>query len=254
MTAPHTVVVVPCYNEAERLRINEFVEHARSTGTRFLFVDDGSTDATAAIVASRIDGETCQLLRLEANAGKAEAVRHGLTTALTQNAQIVGYLDADLATPLDELERLREELIHDADVQVALAARVALLGRSIERRRSRHYLGRVFAAAASTMLRLPVYDTQCGLKLFRPSAGLAEALATPFRSRWAFDVELIGRVLLATEPISPAQIVEYPLQRWRDVPGSTLGLGDQVATAVDLVRITLELRSLRREAMARQPG
>ena len=61
-------------------------------------------------------------------------------------------------------------------------------------RRARHYVGRLFATASSLILDMTVYDTQCGAKVLRAGPALRAALATPFHSRWAFDVELLGRL------------------------------------------------------------
>ena len=95
---------------------------------------------------------------------------------------------------------------------------MALLGHRIERSWARHYLGRLFATASSQVLGLPVYDTQCGAKVFRDGPALRAALATPFTSRWAFDVELLGRLGTGAD----RRFLEVPLERWHDVGGSKL--------------------------------
>jgi len=95
-------------------------------------------------------------------------------------ARLVGFLDADLATPAEEMLRLVSTL-RSSRAQAAFAARVALLGTTIERHATRHYLGRVFATAASLILDLRVYDTQCGAKAFHATPLLAAALEEPFQ-------------------------------------------------------------------------
>ena len=93
--------------------------------------------------------------------------------------------------------------MNEGTTDVILASRVSLLGRRIVRSTRRHYLGRIFATLASRILRVAVYDTQCGAKLFRCAPALAAALRDPFLSRWVFDVELLGR-LLTGAPDAPA--------------------------------------------------
>jgi dolichyl-phosphate beta-glucosyltransferase len=244
------VWVVPCHDEETRLDTDAFV---RLVDARLdidvLFVDDGSEDGTGTVLeglAQKRPGRL-QVLSLPINQGKAEAVRQGLRHALATRPRYVGYLDADLATPIDEMCRL-SDLLGGRDVDVVLGTRLSMLGRHIERDHVRHYLGRVFASAASLTLRLRVYDTQCGAKVFRATPALEAALDAPFLSRWAFDVELLGR-LLAGGPKVPAvpveRIVEEPLLTWRDVPGSKLSLAAMAGAPVDLVRIALDLGNRR---------
>jgi len=136
-------------------------------------------------------------------------------------------------------------------VQVVLGSRVARMGAEILRHPMRHYLGRVFATAASLVLGAVVYDTQCGAKCFRDSPALRSALGRPFLSRWAFDVELLGRLLTGEPGVAPldaSAFVEVPLLRWRDVAGSKLRARAMVGAVIDLVRIR---RDLRRRARAR---
>jgi glycosyltransferase involved in cell wall biosynthesis len=230
---PKTIVVVPCYNEEGRLDVDAFVDFARSGETSLVFVDDGSRDGTKHVLARLAAAAPASIfvLALEQNRGKAEAVRAGMREALSRGADITGYLDADLATPLDELRRM-QELLAASGCSVVLASRVRMLGSRIERKPVRHYLGRVFATFASMALHLPVYDTQCGAKLFRNTPSLTAALAEPFESRWAFDVELLSRLRLA-----PEEMMEMPLRVWRDVGGSRVTLGAALRMGTDLAKI-----------------
>jgi dolichyl-phosphate beta-glucosyltransferase len=239
------VLVVPCYNEERRLDSNAFVAFARSGRATLLFIDDGSTDGTAAVLQAIQEAvpERVRIVRLAENRGKAEAVRQGLQRGLESGARIVGYADADLSTPFSDLARLLD-VTEGGTASVVLGSRVALLGASIERNPFRHYIGRVFATAASLTLDLPVYDTQCGAKCFRASAALRAAVDEPFLSIWAFDVELIGRLLVGTAgnpPLSVADLIEIPLRRWRDVGKSKVSTWGMAQAVIDLLRIRRDL-------------
>jgi len=245
MTVFPARIVVPCFNEAGRLDADAF---RRFDGPgSFLFVDDGSTDGTGAVLSGLVesDPDRFAMLQLERNAGKAEAVRQGVRRAADEGAAVIGYLDADLATPLDELGRLLDELERD-DARVAvLGSRVRLLGRRIERGLGRHYAGRVFATLASLAVDLPLYDTQCGAKVFRADARVLEAFAEPFLASWAFDVEVIARLaqrLRADGAAVDEAIIEVPLQQWFDVPGSKVRLRHGLRAIVDLLRIRRRYR------------
>ncbi len=240
------MVVVPCYNEAERLRTEAFVsflESPHSRATQLLFVNDGSRDATLSILQalrSRFP-DRIRVLDKQPNGGKAEAVRHGMLHAIDSGAcEITGFWDADLATPLAQIPDLTEVLLRDAHLTMVFGARVRLLGRNIHRQPVRHYLGRCFATTASVLLRLPIYDTQCGAKLFRATPELREVLAAPFQSRWIFDVELLARFMARYRGDPSAvrnRIYEFPLPEWTDVAGSKVSPLDFFKAFGELFRI-----------------
>lgn len=236
------VLVVPAYNEARRFDEAAFSTFlAADVSHHICFVDDGSTDDTLARLEAlrSLTPDRIDVLRLGANRGKAEAVRSGLMHAAATGAAYIGFADADLAAPLSELAALRAELEAHPDAWAALGSRVKLLGRRIERSAARHYVGRVFATFASLALRLPVYDTQCGLKLFRNNVPVTQAIAAPFVSRWIFDVELIARLAdLADGGADAAErIREVPLRTWCDRGDSHVGVTDFFRAPFELWRI-----------------
>lgn len=242
------VVVVPCYNEEARLRPQGFAALLADQEVTILFVNDGSTDRTL-VCLKAFQGDhpgRIEVVDLPVNGGKAEAARQGMLRALELGAEITGYLDADLATSAEEYYRMLAILQQlPPEISVLLGARVRLLGRDIQRSPARHVLGRIFATAASFVLGLPVYDTQCGAKVFRRTPSLLQALATPFSSRWIFDVELIGRLVRGRRDapaIQVSSIQEEPLLAWKDVKGSKLGPMAMLRAAVDLMRIRKQLR------------
>ncbi|NLX95175.1 MAG: glycosyltransferase [Rhodopirellula sp.] len=231
MSAEACVIVVPCYNEAARLDVDAFTAFARHDSTcRFVFVDDGSRDATAEVLSRLCETapDRFRMMAMGKNCGKAEAVRQGVLSAMDRSARFVGYWDADLATPLDAIASLRQVLEERPEVRIVLGSRVRLLGRRIERRAARHYMGRLFATAASLVLNLPVYDTQCGAKVFRVTEETRQLFSEPFGASWAFDVELLARYLAVHgRPAAESPwfgLYEVPLDRWQDVAGSKLSL------------------------------
>ena len=200
-------MVVPCHNEADRLDAEAFERFcAAHPRIGFVFVDDGSSDGTRQ-VHERLEAAAPRQVTALHHAprrGKGETVRAGMLAAFAREAPLVGFLDADLSTPLDALDDFLALLRVRPDVEFVLGSRVMLMGRDIRRRSVRHYAGRVFATAASLALDLPVYDTQCGAKVLRAGAETARLFAEPFRSPWIFDVELIARYLeLPVEPGAP---------------------------------------------------
>lgn len=235
---PTICLILPCFNEASRLKMSAFV--SGPPGVTFLFVDDGSTDGTAALIRAH-ESDTIRLLTLPRNVGKAEAVRQGMLHAqrngFLNHTDWVGYWDPDLATPLSELENfVAYGATFSGSLDGILGSRIYKLGSRIERSFKRHLFGRIFATIAVTSLDLKCYDSQCGAKLFRPYL-VDQAFGRPFVSRWIFDVEVLSR-------LRSSALVEYPLRQWCDVPGSKITVR-KVATrvAVDLFRICRDYRT-----------
>ena len=240
---PGTIIVVPCYNEAERLDPGAFLQFAAERDwLHFLFVDDGSRDGSRDLFANmeRECPAQVQTLSFAENQGKAEAVRRGLLSAVDARPNLVGFWDADLATPLGEIDGFVSRFDADADLEMLLGSRVHLLGTDIVRNPARHYLGRVAATLVSVSLGLAVYDTQCGAKLFRVNETLRSILAEPFLTRWVFDVEILARwlQLRAAERGRVARFIrEVPVASWHDVSGSRIKLRDFARVPLDLWRV-----------------
>lgn len=224
-------IVVPCYYEELRLESRYFLTAlAKDQSLSFLFVNDGSIDGTLAILeAMQVEMPTqVEVMNLVRNSGKAEAVRRGMLQVLAGSFDFVGYWDADLATPLDAIENICHVFAGN-DKDLVFGSRVLLLGRKIERRIVRHYLGRMFATFTSLLIGISIYDTQCGAKIFRNTPWLKQVFSKPFKVTWTFDVEILARIPIVTG-VSPTDAssrwAEYPLDRWVDVGGSKVALLD----------------------------
>ncbi|MFT4571104.1 MAG: dolichyl-phosphate beta-glucosyltransferase [Hyphomicrobiaceae bacterium] len=237
---PKATIVVPCYNEAQRLDGPAFCEFAAEfSDVQFLMVNDGSTDGTAHVL-ERLETEargSVAILSLSENSGKAEAVRQGILVALAQGPDFVGFWDADLSTPLAEVPGFLQRFDEDPGCVAVLGSRVARLGAKIDRKLTRHYLGRLFATSASLVLGMDVYDTQCGAKMFRAEPRLQEVFAKPFVSRWVFDVEVVARLVQSYGKDVASRIYEQPLAAWKDVEGSKLSWTQGVRAFADLIAI-----------------
>ncbi len=248
-TAYGICLVVPCYNEALRIDSSAFEKFLREqNGVSLIFVDDGSSDNTLAVleeITSKFEGSAC-VLPLPANGGKAEAVRQGMLFALNRfEPEMIGFWDADLATPLQPVEQFVCILREQPELEMIFGARVQLLGRHVKRSALRHYLGRIFATAVSWVLSLPIYDTQCGAKLFRVRPQTREIFEGPFISKWVFDVEILARYrqLFRREHKRLAEaIYEYPLETWVDVAGSKVRPKEFFIAFRDILRIRRRYR------------
>lgn len=241
-----TGLVIPCYNEAARLNPAAFQEVlAANAELSFVFVNDGSTDETLRVLreVAAAFADRVAVLDLERNMGKAEAVRRGMLLAIERRFELVGYWDADLATPLNAINEFCR-VLEAPEIDMVIGSRVRLLGRKIERRAARHYLGRVFATCASLLLGISVYDTQCGAKIFRNTEWLRKVWARPFKVRWTFDVEMLARfpIVMGVVPGEACRRwIEFPLHEWADVKGSKIRKGDFVQGGIEFCRLFLLL-------------
>ncbi|WP_299467176.1 dolichyl-phosphate beta-glucosyltransferase [uncultured Gimesia sp.] len=238
------IIVIPCFNEEQRLEVLQFRKYAMThQNHRFLFVNDGSSDRTALILDDLKASvpEAFDVLHLPRNQGKAEAVRQGMQQAMQANVDYAGFWDADLATPLEMIPEFAAQLDQRPQLALVIGARVKLLGRQIERQQLRHYLGRIFATAASVVLKLPIYDSQCGAKLFRVTPECETLFATRFLTNWIFDVELLARARQMEKffncPALEETVYELPLTRWRDVAGSKVKPTDFLKAFFELCSI-----------------
>jgi len=207
-----------------------------------LFVDDGSSDTTAQVLAEFTAGsERHRLLSLNQNVGKAEAVRLGLREILSDgSAQLVGFADADTSIPAVEFERLlglAQAKILDGDAESLWASRVALAGRGIKRSFFRHAVGRTIANLVAMGEPPLPYDTQCGFKVFAPVEPFISACSSGFATRWFVDLEIFFR--LREGMGRPPIIWEEPVQGWSESDGSHLGLRSIPQVARDLIVLKL---------------
>jgi dolichyl-phosphate beta-glucosyltransferase len=189
--APQYTIVIPAYNESARIG-RALAEVLRTLDEKHwdaevLVVNDGSTDNTAAIVASFVAKDPrVRLLQNGANRGKGYSVRNGL---LHGSGNIVMFTDADLSSPMPEAERLFAAIRDGADV--AIGSRwLGTSRQTIHQPLYRQFFGRCFNLVTRMIMRLPFADTQCGFKAFRRGAAL-----TIFRlqriERWGFDPEIL---------------------------------------------------------------
>jgi len=244
VSVSQVVLVVPCYNEAKRWDESHWHEMTSIPQTSWVFVNDGSTDETQKTLTEIARNPNSEVVELPINSGKAEAVRHGLLRALqtkdqTQTPRWAGFIDADTSFSPREIPRFLElatALEQDQPtVEAIWAARVALLGRDIQRTAYRHYVGRILATLMNSVVpRLP-YDSQAGFKLFKHDPKLIQVLNKPFKTRWLFDVELLQRWQATTG--SPMKIWEEPLNYWHHTEGSHV-------SAANSLQVLREIASL----------
>ncbi|HEY4024884.1 MAG TPA: dolichyl-phosphate beta-glucosyltransferase [Candidatus Dormibacteraeota bacterium] len=233
---PWLSVVIPAYNEESRLprTLAAILSHLRLRGRPFevIVADDGSVDGTGAVAAAA--GPEIRVLRL-AHAGKGAAVRAGV---LATSGELVLLSDADLSTPVEELERLRAAIWSGAGLAIG-SRRLGSSRVGVRQPLPRRVMGAVFNLFVRALVLPGISDTQCGFKLFR--GDLARRVFSAARvDGFAFDVEAI---LLASQ--LGERVAEVPVA-WHDSRQSRVRpLRDALAMFVELLRIRRSASSVR---------
>lgn len=215
-------IIIPCFNEFERLN-TETYKHFITVHEEVLlcFVNDGSNDSTIQLLNEFKERFPNQIFVIDyaENQGKSEAVRIGFTTCLsTFKLEKLAYLDADLSTTLEECVSISQQI--STKVCFAFGSRILTLNSDIRRKPYRFLIGRIIATLISKQLKLNVYDTQCGCKVFDESLA-KDIFKKEFISRWLFDVEIFHRLMNIHGRNQLKDIArEIPLKSWIDTDDS----------------------------------
>ncbi len=185
-------VIIPAYNESGRIgdsleKINSFLE-SKTIDFEVIVVDDGSSDDTTSVVkeSALYKSGRVKLFSNSKNRGKGYSVRKGVDEA---NGELILFTDADLSTPIYELDNLQTSL--DSGFDIAIGSR-SIAGSKVSVRQPlyRQTMGRIFNSFIRLFVGETLVDTQCGFKLFKRDA--AKNLFQ--RSKidgFAFDVEIL---------------------------------------------------------------
>ncbi len=233
-------IIVPCYNEENRLPVTDFERNLSVNKNLFIcFVNDGSSDNTIQLLNGLYQKfpENILVVDKKQNAGKSAAIFTGVNEALNwKSFDSLGYLDADLATSIEEYLTLCSYL--NETLVFVFGSRVRRIGSHIKRKLYRHLIGRIFATFSSTMLGLPVYDTQCGAKVFSREIA-REVFKDPFISNWSFDVEIFYKFIniVGGRENVEKRAKEIPLEAWKDVGDSKVKFSYSLKLPFELLRI-----------------
>jgi len=222
MPAPYYSIIVPAYNEAERIGASlehmlDYIAQSRWSA-EIIVVNDGSSDNTPAVVQDYARRTPMvRMLENPGNRGKGYSVRNGMMNA---SGQVLLFTDADLSSPIEEAEKLFS-LIESGDADVAIGSRY--LRSELQTRKQpihRRVMGRAFNLALKTILGLSYVDTQCGFKAFNRKAAIM-IFPNMKIERWGFDPEILFlakryRLRVAEVPVSWAHDHRSKINPLRD--------------------------------------
>ena len=226
-------IIIPAFNEESRLpgtieALKRYLGRQQFDFLEVVVVDDGSRDGTAALVErTAAIWPVMRLLSNPGNRGKGYSIRHGMLDA---KGDWVLFTDADLSTPIEEVEKLLAAVDrHHADVAIGSRALDRSLV-SVHQSAMRELSGRFFNVVMRIATRLPFHDTQCGFKLFRREAA-QEVFSRVQIDGFGFDVEAL---YIASK--RGFKTVEVPV-RWANVEGTKVSLANGLNAFADLARI-----------------
>ena len=233
-------VVIPCYNEEDRLLSKEFTDFVeKHSGYHLCFVNDGSKDNTLQVLTDLRRGreDYITVYDCEKNGGKAEAVRLGmLHMAEYTDLDYIGFLDADLSTDLTDFDDL-VKTIETSDFKIVSGSRISRMGANIAKESAREIISLTINYIIRKILRMNFKDTQCGAKIMDKEV-IKIAFNEPFITKWLFDVEIFMRMKkhFGAEKAN-AFICEQPLKRWVHADGSKLSMKDSAKIVFQLGHI-----------------
>lgn len=238
-------IVIPCYNEENRLCVNEFIDFVhQNLGYHLCFVNDGSKDNTLKVLNNLRKGreDFISIYDCSKNGGKAEAVRLGILH-LAQNPHIdyIGYLDADLSTDFKDFEDL-VKTIETSRFQIVSGSRISRMGANITKESARQIISKTINMIICMILGMGFHDTQCGAKIMTRDVA-NNMFNEKFVTRWIFDVEIFLRMKkFYGKELVQNLICEQPLKRWIHADGSKLSMRDSMKIVGQLLEIAIHYR------------
>jgi CheY-like chemotaxis protein len=238
-------IVIPCYNEADRLCVDEFTQFVyQNLGYHLCFVNDGSKDNTLAVLKNLSKGreDYISIYNCEKNGGKAEAVRLGiLHLSKNFNLDYIGYLDADLSTDFKDFEDL-VKTIETSRFKIVSGSRIDRMGANITKESARKIISKTINMIIRMILGMSFQDTQCGAKIMTKDIA-TNMFNEKFVTRWIFDVEIFLRMKkFYGKEMVQGLICEQPLKRWIHADGSKLSMRDSVKIVGQLLEIAVHYR------------
>ncbi len=238
-------VVIPCYNEENRLSsalFQDFID--KNVGYHLCFVNDGSTDNTLEVLKKLRNGneDTISIFDCEKNGGKAEAVRQGIQYLIANKEfEYIGYLDADLSTDFRDFDDL-VKTIGNSNFKIVSGSRIARMGANIAKESARKIISKSINFIIQAILGMPFKDTQCGAKVMdKEIASLM--FQKKFITKWLFDVEIFMRMRKHYGKNDVKKLIcEQPLKRWVHVDDSKLSMKDSVKIVGQLGQIALHYK------------
>lgn len=239
-------VVIPCYNEEERLLSKEFTDYIdKNTGYHLCFVNDGSKDNTLKVLKELQKGreDFITVYDCEKNGGKAEAVRLGmLHMATKEDLDYIGFLDADLSTDLTDFDDL-VKIIEESNFKIVSGSRISRMGANITKESARKLISLTINYIIRKILSMNFKDTQCGAKIFHKDV-IQIAFHKKFVTQWIFDVEIFKRITHYYGLKKAKSIIcEQPLKRWIHADGSKLSMKDSIKIIGQLAQIAWVYRN-----------
>jgi len=230
-------IIIAAYNEENRigeslLKIKAYLD-ARGSDYEIIVVDDGSTDNTRQMAANyKSEITNLKVIGYPENKGKGYALRQGV---FASKGDAVLLTDADLSTPIDELDRLLP-LISNQQHDVVIGSRALEPNKVLKKQPWwRQGMGKTFNRIVKVLVLDGFNDTQCGFKLFSGEA--AKSLFKEARiDRFAYDVEILALAKKNGYRISEMAV------RWINSPESKVNpIFDSMQMLFDLVKIRLRM-------------